>query len=102
MASILCHDTPTTAPRSTFAGAGKWAGHWTGDNAANWQSFRDSTTAVLAANMWGMAMTGADICGFYDKDDEVKQPRKGPELKIADDSFRQLCNRWVWQTRMAW
>jgi alpha-glucosidase (family GH31 glycosyl hydrolase) len=29
-----------------------------------WQAFREQTGSILSANMWGMAMTGADICGY--------------------------------------
>lgn len=49
--------------RSTFAGAGSFTGHWTGDTKVSWDSLREATGSILSANMWGLAMTGADICG---------------------------------------
>lgn len=50
--------------RSTFPGAGRYSGHWTGDTKVTWQAFNEQTANVLSANMWGLAMTGADICGY--------------------------------------
>jgi alpha-glucosidase (family GH31 glycosyl hydrolase) len=55
---------PTPRNRSTFPGAGVVTGHWTGDTSISWQALRESTASVLNANMWGLAMTGADICGY--------------------------------------
>lgn len=50
--------------RSTFPGSGRFAAHWTGDNAATWQDLRWSVQGLLNSNMWGLAIAGSDICGF--------------------------------------
>ncbi|KAF8061064.1 alpha-glucosidase [Scenedesmus sp. PABB004] len=49
---------PFILTRSTSPGAGRFAGHWTGDNAANWENLYYSIAGILNSNMWGMAMTG--------------------------------------------
>jgi hypothetical protein len=68
------------------------AGHWGGDNAANWAGLFESVGSVLAPNMWGIAMSGADICGFNDEGEFAPdgQPRT---TKLSDAEYRQLCNR---------
>ena len=63
--------------RSTFAGTGVHGGHWTGDNAADWEHLYHSVPAMLAMNMFGIPYVGADICGF------------------AGDTTEELCARWM-------
>uniref|UniRef100_H0V6I4 Sucrase-isomaltase, intestinal n=1 Tax=Cavia porcellus TaxID=10141 RepID=H0V6I4_CAVPO len=63
--------------RSTFPTAGRWAGHWLGDNYANWDNMEKSIIGMMEFSLFGMSYTGADICGFF------------------NDSEYHLCARWT-------
>ena len=63
--------------RSTFAGSGKYASHWLGDNLANFDHMRRSIIGMLEMSMFGIAHTGPDICGFMGQ------------------STPELCLRWM-------
>lgn len=77
--------------RATFPGAGRVTGHWTGDNAANWDGLFESVASMLAPNMWGIAMSGADICGFLDENVYAADGKK--LAKLSAEEYQQLCNR---------
>jgi alpha-glucosidase len=68
---------PFIIGRSTFSGAGQYAGHWGGDNYATWESMLFSIPQALDFSLFGMPMFGADTCGFSGNSDE------------------ELCNRWM-------
>lgn len=72
---------PTKRPfiigRSTFVGAGKWAGHWGGDNYSLFSYMYFSISQALSFSLFGIPMFGVDTCGF------------------AGNSDEELCNRWM-------
>ncbi|XP_075760227.1 lysosomal alpha-glucosidase isoform X3 [Pelodiscus sinensis] len=68
---------PFVISRSTFAGHGRFAGHWTGDIHSNWEQLYYSVPAVLLFNLYGVPLVGADVCGFL------------------GDTAEELCVRWT-------
>ncbi|KAI0533140.1 glycoside hydrolase family 31 protein [Xylaria digitata] len=68
---------PFIIGRSTFAGSGRVAGHWGGDNYSNWPYLYFAIPQALSFSLYGMPMFGVDTCGF------------------ANDVNEELCNRWM-------
>lgn len=68
---------PFIIGRSTFAGSGKWAGHWGGDNASQFFYMMMSIPQALSFSLFGVPMFGVDTCGFNGNTDE------------------ELCSRWM-------
>lgn len=68
---------PFIIGRSTFAGTGKWAGHWGGDNTSLFAYMYFSIAQALNFGLFGIPMFGVDTCGFNGNSDE------------------ELCSRWM-------
>ncbi|KAL8816033.1 MAG: hypothetical protein Q9191_008392, partial [Dirinaria sp. TL-2023a] len=75
--SAMPNKRPFIIGRSTFSGAGKWAGHWGGDNTSLWAYMFFSIPQALSFSLFGIPMFGVDTCGFNGNSDE------------------ELCNRWM-------
>lgn len=73
---------PFIIGRSTFAGSGKFAGHWGGDNTSLWAYMYFSIAQALSFGLFGIPMFGVDTCGFNGNSDE------------------ELCNRWMMLSSM--
>ncbi|KAJ6556155.1 glycosyl hydrolases family 31-domain-containing protein [Mycena capillaripes] len=75
--AVLPGQRPFIISRSAFASAGKWAGHWLGDNYSKWEYMYFSIQGVLQHQMFQIPFVGTDTCGFKGNTDE------------------ELCNRWM-------
>ncbi len=54
---------PFILSRSTYPGAGAYASHWTGDNAATWDDLRWSVSTMLTTGLVGIPHIGGWRCG---------------------------------------
>ncbi|KAK0147257.1 Lysosomal alpha-glucosidase [Merluccius polli] len=68
---------PFVLSRSSFSGIGRFSGVWTGDVQSTWEQLRYSVPAVLQLGLSGVALAGADVCGF------------------GGDTTEELCVRWM-------
>ncbi|KAJ6553086.1 glycosyl hydrolases family 31-domain-containing protein [Mycena capillaripes] len=75
--TVLQAQRPFIISRSAFASAGKWAGHWLGDNYSLWEYMYYSIQGILQHQMFQIPFVGTDTCGFQGNTDE------------------ELCNRWM-------
>lgn len=71
-------EKPFILSRATFAGAGKYGFHWTGDNFHTWDAMHKSVAGIMDFGLFGMPFVGADICGFHK----------------SDPLDKELCARW--------
>ncbi|WAR53880.1 hypothetical protein PtB15_3B389 [Puccinia triticina] len=64
---------PQVVTRSTFAGAGAYVAHWTGDNLSDWPHYLSSITEIMSfAALFQVPLVGADVCGFgYNTNEEL-------------------------------
>uniref|UniRef100_A0A8D8XLI2 Lysosomal alpha-glucosidase n=1 Tax=Cacopsylla melanoneura TaxID=428564 RepID=A0A8D8XLI2_9HEMI len=60
----ILNTRPVIISRSTYAGHGKYGGHWTGDVYSTYADMKQSIGDILSLNMFGVSLVGADICGF--------------------------------------
>jgi len=51
--------------RSGFAGIGKGASRYLGDNFSTAEMMGFSVTGIMAQNVMGIPLSGADVCGFF-------------------------------------
>ncbi|KAH9373897.1 hypothetical protein HPB48_012034 [Haemaphysalis longicornis] len=68
---------PFIISRSTTPGQGAWSGHWSGDTDSNWEHLRFSIPSMLSFGLYGIPLTGSDVCGFF------------------GNTTEQLCSRWL-------
>ncbi|EGG17368.1 hypothetical protein DFA_08363 [Cavenderia fasciculata] len=64
IAKQLLNQRSTLISRSTFPGTGRNNGHWLGDNASEFVEMYWSIPGIIAMNLFGINLVGADICGF--------------------------------------
>ena len=67
---------PFILSRANTIGHGKYAFHWLGDNISTFNDLFDSIAGIFNYNIFGIPMTGADVCGFH------------------ENSIDTLCARW--------
>lgn len=75
--AVFPEKRPFIIGRSTFAGSGKYAGHWGGDNTSLWAYMVFAISQALSFSIFGIPMFGVDVCGFNGNSD------------------MELCNRWM-------
>lgn len=67
---------PFIITRSSYTGVGKYSSHWLGDNFSTFEMMKYSVGGIYLFGMYGVPVTGADICGFI------------------FDTTPELCARW--------
>ena len=68
---------PFILSRSTALSHGRYAFHWLGDNDSDYKNMRNGVNGIFQFQIYGIPMTGDDICGFN------------------KESWDELCARWM-------
>ena len=68
---------PFILSRSTALGHGRYSFHWLGDNESTFKHMRNGVNGIFQFQIYGVPMTGDDICGF------------------TKNSWDELCARWM-------
>ena len=92
------HGRPFIISRSNSVGTGRFAGHWTGDNVADWDFLRLTISGNFLFQIFGTQMVGADVCGFHSKTYINFRKHKRESLFSMDASrfsvpFRKIAQR---------
>jgi alpha-glucosidase/lysosomal alpha-glucosidase len=58
------NEFPFILSRANAPGMGKYAAHWTGDNQSTYKYMQTSIAQIFNFNMFGIPMTGADVCAY--------------------------------------
>jgi len=58
------NEFPFILSRANAPGMGKYAAHWTGDNQSTFSYLKSSIAQIFNFNMFGIPMTGADVCAY--------------------------------------
>ena len=74
---ISLNKRPFIISRSTTLSLGRYAFHWLGDNTADYWHMRNGLNGIFQFQIYGIPMTGDDICGFF------------------NPSWDKLCARWM-------
>ncbi|CAH1781001.1 unnamed protein product, partial [Owenia fusiformis] len=77
MRTLFPKKRPLVLTRSQFAGSGKYASHWLGDNQSQWRQMPWSIPGMLEYGLFGFPYIGADICGFW------------------FEATEEMCQRWM-------
>ena len=84
--SLITHDfltqelsqpLPFILSRNTLFSQGAFSFHWTGDNLADWTFFQTSISEIFNFQLFGIPLSGVDLCGF------------------GGNTTEQLCSRWM-------
>ena len=73
----ILHKRPFILSRSTTLSHGRYAFHWLGDNDSTYKDMRNGLNGIFQFQIYGVPMTGDDICGFN------------------RESWDEICARWM-------